>query len=199
MILRSALKSWLPLAGAILVLSLMIYVSVQQAYRSGANDPQIQLAEDAARALSAGEAADLPGTSSIDVANSLAVFHVTYDDQGRPVSGTARLNGALPSLPAGVLDYVRSNRQTIISWQPQTGVRSAIVVRRVNGVHPGFIMVGRSLREVERRVNRLIGMLLLGMGGALFGSLLLSLIAAWLFHDRAASSRHILAAARNVY
>src|SRR5262249_30419048 len=156
-------------------------------YRSSFNDPQIQLAEDAARALSSGAPVELPVTNPVDIARSLAVFHVFYDDAGRPLSGTARLNGTLPNLPAGVFDYVRANHETRISWQPQPGVRSAIVVTRVTGTRSGFIMVGRSMRELELRIRNLIFYLFVGMGGALLGSLILMIFGAWVSKERTTS------------
>jgi hypothetical protein len=41
---------WLPLAVAITILAGLVYATVQQSLRQGANDPQIQLAEDTAAA-----------------------------------------------------------------------------------------------------------------------------------------------------
>jgi hypothetical protein len=52
-VIRYTLKFWLPLAAAVTMLSGLVYIAVQQNMRIGANDPQIQLAEDAARALAA--------------------------------------------------------------------------------------------------------------------------------------------------
>jgi hypothetical protein len=57
--------------------------AVQQDLRLGANDPQLQLAEDTARALDAGTpATTLVATSKVDVATSLAPFLVIYDGAG---------------------------------------------------------------------------------------------------------------------
>ncbi len=40
-------------------------------------------------------------------------------------------------------------------FRPPTtpGVRNAVVVVRYGGEHPGFVLAGRSLREVEQRVS----------------------------------------------
>src|ERR1700716_2868565 len=47
---------WVPLAVAVTGLSAVVYGAVQQDLRQGANDPQIQMAEDAAAKLNAGAA-----------------------------------------------------------------------------------------------------------------------------------------------
>ena len=39
---------WLPLGVAVTLVCALIYATVQQNYRQSANDPQIQMAEDAA-------------------------------------------------------------------------------------------------------------------------------------------------------
>ncbi len=66
------MRSWLPLAAAIVLLAGIVYVSGQQLLRQGAHDPQFQMAEDAAAALGNGQA--LPGTGQVDMANSLAPY-----------------------------------------------------------------------------------------------------------------------------
>jgi hypothetical protein len=49
------------------------------------------------------------------------------------------------------LDYVRTHGQDRVTWQPEPGVRIAAVVVRYQGAQPGFVLAGRSLREVEVR------------------------------------------------
>jgi hypothetical protein len=48
------LRHWLPLAALTTALCGLVYLAVQQALRQAANDPQIQMAEDAAYILSQG-------------------------------------------------------------------------------------------------------------------------------------------------
>src|SRR5690348_3821333 len=112
---RNALLSWLPLAAAITGLSMLIYASVQQNYRQSLNDPQIQVAEDTAFALSHGAGIEntlwkeLPmqtSTSSrsyIDIATSLSPWIAYYAENGTPLESTGLLDGALPDVPNGVL------------------------------------------------------------------------------------------------
>ena len=65
----------------------LVYVAVQQNFRQNANDPQIQMAEDAARELSQ----DAPPESvlpqhNIDISQSLAPFVVVYNATGQPIA-----------------------------------------------------------------------------------------------------------------
>lgn len=98
-------RHWLPLAVVTTALCRLVYLAVQQSLRWGANDPQIQMAEDAADTLSAGRTPEsvLPA-ASIDVARSLAPFMIVYNDSGETLASSGLLHGQTPVLPAGVLD-----------------------------------------------------------------------------------------------
>ncbi|MGD0859585.1 MAG: hypothetical protein ABR912_09720, partial [Terracidiphilus sp.] len=66
-------------------LALALYAIPQQVLRQGANDPQIQLADDLAARLEQGIApAEAVPAGSVDIARSLSSFVIAYDDQGRP-------------------------------------------------------------------------------------------------------------------
>ena len=146
----------LVLAGLATVLALALYAIPQQVLRQGANDPQIQLADDLAAKLEQGVApAEAVPAAAVDMARSLSPFVIAYDDQGRPLASQAQLNGQTPAPPSGVFDFVRQHGEERISWQPilgsVRGVRIAAIVLRVNGPHPGFVLAGRNMREVEAR------------------------------------------------
>ena len=170
----------LPLVLLTTLLAALVAAAVQQDQRQTANDPQIQLAEDTAAALAAGQpvTALVPATK-VDLATSLAPYLIVYDDAGRPVAASATLNGAIPALPAGVLDAVRPGGEDRITWQPQAGVRGAAVITRVGGAAPGFVLAGRSLREVEKRIDALTGIVLLAWLGGLVVSVASGLLLAW--------------------
>jgi hypothetical protein len=142
----------LVLAGLASVLALALYAIPQQVLRRGADDPQIALAGDTAARLEQGVAPSQAIPSAmIDMARSLSPFVIAYDDQGRPLSSQAQLDGVVPVPPKGVFDYVRAHGEDRFSWKPVSGVRVAVVVQRVNGAYPGFVLAGRSLREEEAR------------------------------------------------
>jgi hypothetical protein len=131
---------------------------VHQNFRSSANDPQIQMAEDAAEALEKGVAiVTILGNSKVEIEKSLAPYLVMYDQAGKPVAGSGELNGKLPTLPEGVFKYAKNKGEDRITWQPEKGIRSAIVVVSYNSPNAqgGFVMAGRSLREVEKREHQL--------------------------------------------
>lgn len=85
---------------------------------------------------------------AVDIFASLGPFVIVYDDGGRVLASSARLDGMTPAPPAGVFDYVRAHGEERLTWQPRRGVRiAAVVTRSVNG----FVLAGRNLREVESR------------------------------------------------
>lgn len=154
--IAAVLLYWVPLAVAITLLCGLVYAAVQQSYRQGANDPQVQMATDAAAALGAGQPASaVVPAAKVQMASSLAPYLVVYDDAGRVLAASAELNGTTPPLPPGVLDAARTRGENRVTWQPAPAVRSAAVVVRYGGAQPGFVLAGRSLREVESRAERL--------------------------------------------
>ena len=155
---------WLPFAAVATIMSAIVFGAVQQDLRLSANDPQIQMAEDAADAISGGQQIPPPPASaSIDIAKNLSPFLAIYDDQGKVLATNAKLGAnGFPTLPAGVFAYVRAHNEDRITWQPQPGVRIATVIHRFQGKTPGFILAGRSLREVEMRIAKIE--MLVGLG-----------------------------------
>ena len=158
------LRQWIPLAVGISAITFIIYLTIQQDIRIGANDPQIQMAEDAASALNEGHSIPLSG--KIDILKSLAPFTIMYDKNGNVIRSNAVLNGKTPSIPKGVLTgTVRDSMGTTqlgenrVTWQPQDGVRLATVVVAYN---KGYIVVGRNMREVEIREDQELKIVLLG-------------------------------------
>ena len=153
--LTNILGHWLPLAVVTTLLCGLVYLAVQQSLRMGANDPQIQMAEDAAVALAAGGTSEsvLP-VAQVDISTSLAPFLVIYSNTGEPLASSGLLHGTVPLLPQGVFDYTHQKGEDRVSWQPESGVRVAAVVVAYNGSQPGFVLAGRSLREVEIRESQ---------------------------------------------
>ncbi len=170
--LKNILKFWIPLAVVITLLVGLIYVTAQQVLRMTVNDPQIQVAEDTAIALSNGQSVNsvLP-SSKIDIAKSVALYVAVFDDSGKAIASSGTLRNELPILPAGVFDYVRRSGEDRITWQPELGVRDAIVVTRYNGASSGFVMAGRSMRESEARTSQLELLLGAGWGATCFAAL----------------------------
>src|SRR4249919_220504 len=141
---RRTLAFFLP--GVVLATALcgLVYVAVQQDLRTGANDPQQQIVEDAAARLDAGAAPTaIVGPGTVDIARSLAPFVVVYDGSGAVLATDGMLDGVAPRVPHGVLESARASGRDAVTWQPRSGVRVATVTVPWSG---GTVLAGRSLR-----------------------------------------------------
>ncbi len=174
-LLRRALALWLPVAAAGSVLAFALYGGVQQAQRSAADDPQLQMARDAAAALTAGAAPQqVAAGAPVDIRNSLAPWIVVYDADGNPLAATGSFDGKAPVVP----DQARADAvggEHTFTWEPADGLRMATVVEPYAG---GTVVAARSMREVEIRENRTLAIaagawiaaLLAAAGAALLGA-----------------------------
>jgi hypothetical protein len=151
------MRLWLPVAIATTIVVGFAYVAVQQSYRMGADSPQVQLAEDGAAHLDAGGAeSDIVPAESVNVDRSLAPFVIVYDAKNAVIDGSGVLDGSSPVPPAGVLDAARSAGLNRVTWQPRPNVRVASV--SVAAKDGRVVLAGRSLREVEARIDDLTKM-----------------------------------------
>ena len=113
------------------------------------------MAEDAAAVMATGGMPELMlPIAQVEISTSLAPFVVIYSDAGEPLASSGLYHGAVPLLPSGVFDYTRQNGEERVSWQPEIGIRIAAVVVAYGGDQPGFVLAGRSLREVEKRESQ---------------------------------------------
>ncbi len=155
MINQRVFVSWLPVAIATTLILGAVYGVVQQNYRQNANDPQIQLAEDAATYLSEG----LPpiqlasGAPRFDITKSLATFVMVFDSKGTLIVSSGMVGSSSPSIPAGVLNSTKSLGENRITWQIPSGDRFAAVVKQwsYGSTTSGYVLVARSLKEIEER------------------------------------------------
>ena len=178
-LVRCALAIFLPVAVLATLCCGLVYVAVQQDLRMGADDPQLQMAEDTARALDAGaQPSTLVPSATVDVAVSLAPFFVIYDTSGTVLATDGQLDGHDPVPPLGVLDAARQHSPNTVTWQPRSGVRIASVTVPWQG---GTVLAGRSLREVERREDTLLLLVATAWLVMLAVLAVTSLVAAWLW------------------
>jgi hypothetical protein len=179
---------------------LAAYIIVQQNYRVTLDDPQIQIAEDAALALQNGAvpAEIVPhGTPLVNLKDSLAPWVAVYDSGGTILESTGQLNNAPPKLPQGVFDTTHWNKFVIghhlnpdyhlngspvlqdrISWQPESGVRQAVVITETPD-KKYFVAAGRNMREVEQRIEHEGELIFVAWFGILGAVLACILIGVW--------------------
>lgn len=189
----AAFKSWLPLAAAVTLLCGVIYGTVQQSYRQGANDPQYQMAADAAFAIEKGrDLKSLVPELPVDISKTLAPFLIIYDDKGIPVASSGILDGKIPAPPPGVFDYARTNGEDVLTWQPRADVRQAIVVRKIVGAATGFVLSGRSLLKVEEREQLLVKQIAFGWVFTLASLLILLLLQKKIFQPDLISEKNLV-------
>ncbi len=179
LVIRRALAFFLPVAVLATLCCGLVYGAVQQDLRMGANSPQLQLAEDAARSLDAGTpATTLVGSATVDLAVSLAPFVEIFDPAGHVLATDGQLDGRDPVPPPGVLDAARQNPPNAVTWEPRAGVRIASVTVPWHG---GTVLAGRSLREVERQEDNIL-LLAAAAWIVMLGALAVAaLVAAWLW------------------
>ncbi len=168
---------WLSSAALATVFSLLAYAGIQQVHRTMANDPQIQIAEDASIALASGvPVSNVVPALNTDLGKSLAPFIIVYGPDKKAVAASGKLGADIPTPPTGVFDNAKAQGENRLSWQPEKSLRVAAVVRYFEGKQSGYVLVGRSLREIEAREQRLTFMVLMAWLVSLVISLVLSFI-----------------------
>jgi hypothetical protein len=174
----SMLKWWLPFALLATLLCGLIYSVAQQAYRMSANDDLVEISRGLADSLAAGRPlSSLAPENTVDIAQSLAIYAMVYDENGTAVVSSATLHGDSVTIPSGVIDYTREHGEDRVTWQPEAGIRQAIVVNAYSNAtdgSSGFVAVGRSLAEVDAHTALLLWQVLLGWFITLLSFLILS-------------------------
>jgi hypothetical protein len=165
--MSSKLRYWIPLAITITSIYASLYVLFQQNLRLGANEFSLSFSKDLSNLLASPQTVkSTPLPYQIDLAKSDSAFVILYDSSGKVERSTALIDGKTPDLPQGVLEYTKTHSVNTLTWQPQRGVREAITVRKINR-NNGFVLVGRSLAEVEARISQLTTYILIAWVGTL--------------------------------
>lgn len=142
------------------LICLTVYAAVQQSYRSNANDPQIEATEQISALMAQGAPASaiIGQSNPVEVSKSLSLFVMIFDKDGKLAAANAKLGGSDLTLPSGIIDRAKQQGQLRFTWQPQKGVRLAAVMLKADN-NSGYVLAGRSLREVESRIDKLTTML----------------------------------------
>jgi hypothetical protein len=155
-------KKLLPWFAAFLLLVVVFgttYITVQQAQRSDANYPQIQIAEDTASSLNRLDDFALPLDGHVDMAKSLAPFTLVYDKHGKLYGGTGYLGDKAPEAPLGILKAAEGKDYHAVTWQPRSDVRIAAVTVAAKNY---YVLSGRNLKQVEKNETLTLQLSLLG-------------------------------------
>ena len=172
-------RIWLPIAVAVTALSGLVYLAVQQSYRNGLDDPQLQLATDGAARLDAGATAGSIVTSpAVDAEKSLAPFVTVMDANSHILAAGALIGTDAIQPPDGVLASARANGPDRVTWQPASGVRIASVSAAAKDGR--VVVAGRNMRAVEARIDDLGKITALAWGAALIGVLIATFLTEFL-------------------
>lgn len=145
------------------VIMLLIYGAVQQTYRTGLNDPQIQIARTVSSRLEQGKSVEtLLKDEPFNINESLTPFVVLYDASGKPLRSDGLLDGKMPQMPVSLFNDFSNDKERRISWQPRKGTRMAMVIVKTNTLPVQFVAVGRSMEEVENRIEKMSSMVFIG-------------------------------------
>lgn len=153
--------AWLTAAIVVTLMFGSAYVALQQLGRRSA---------DAAPAAAAAAQVQLIGAETVsmprlELTPDSGVFVLVYGDDDKPASGTVTLHGTLPLLPAGVLQTARESGADAVTWQPEPGLRMAVVARPAAG--KVVVVAGQSLTPYEDRDRATMIVLALGWIGCI--------------------------------
>lgn len=144
---------------------LLLLFVVQKMYRQAANHPQIQIAEDAAAAFEQNQFTNetlkssfesfVPSIGQVDLGSSLSPWIQVYDASREVIESSVSIQEAqtTPRVSSELFEGLSKRDQIRLTWQPRKGIRQAIVITKFSGLRSGYIVVGRSLREVEDQIR----------------------------------------------
>jgi hypothetical protein len=148
----------LPLFEAVVILYGIIYLLAQQDMRRSANEALMQYAAGAMKKMDAGMPVQeaMNEFEPVDIERSLSPYMIVYDSNRKVIAGNGLLHGKVPVPPNGTFAYAAQNGPHRMSWQPGPGTGSAVILYPcvVDG-QQGYLLTGRSMREVEQRERTL--------------------------------------------
>jgi len=164
-ITRQSVRLWLlsvTIGGGLLLFG---YVGMQQSLRMGLNDPQLQIAQDIASKLNqeATVGSVIPPTF-VDESHSLASFVTIVDNNANVLASSGKIADRVPLPPTSSFPDSQKRGNNWFTWQ-HDGVRDAAVIVPY-GNHTGYVLVARSMSQVENiigHITMLAGMTLVGI------------------------------------
>jgi len=133
---------WVAAALIVTIVFGSVYLTLQHIGRQGVND-----APAAAAAAQVQNIGSEPISGPrLELTKDSGLFVIVYGEDNKPVSTTVTLHGEVPDLPVGVLDTTRTAGTDAVTWQPEPGLRMAVVARQVSGK---VVVAGQSLTPFE--------------------------------------------------
>jgi hypothetical protein len=164
-ITRQSLRLWLLVVTIGCGLLLFGYVGLQQSLRMGLNDPQLQMAQDLASRLSQGaSASSVVSTTLVDESHSLAPFVTIVDNNINVLASSGKIDNQVPLPPTSAFPDSQNRSNNWFTWQHDTIRDAAVIVPYGN--HAGYVLVARSMSQVENTISyitELAGLTLLGI------------------------------------
>jgi len=175
---RQSLRLWLLAVTIGSGLTIFAYTAVQQSLRLGLNDPQWQIAEDTAYKLTQGATpvSAIP-SNIVDESKSLAPFVTVVDRNIHVLASSGRIGSIVPLPPPSAFPDAQKRGNNWFTWQhDNNAVRDATVIIPYQGLHPGYVLVARSMSQVENTIRHIAVL----AGLTLVGVLLAPTIILWL-------------------
>lgn len=155
---RESLRLWLlavTIGSGVLLFS---YIAVQQSLRYSLNEPQLQIAQDAANQLSTGDKTpqSIIPTTSVDESRSLAPFVTIVDKNGSVLASSGKIGEVVPLPPLSAFSDAQKRTSTWFTWQHNNNtLRDAAVIVPFNGKTSGYVLVARSMSQTEELISRI--------------------------------------------
>lgn len=189
MYLYSLLRTWIALCIPLLFVStlilLIVYVNDQQTIRLAGNEPQEWMAHDTAEKIASGISPVRAVVGApVLVMSEYAPYVIAYDKEGSTTAATGVFDGKVSNLPPTILEYARDHGTHRLTWEPEPGIRHAIVIVPIQGGTLGYVLSGRSLFYAEQQETLLGQRTVFGWLGTLVVSILLSLFGAFLLRKK---------------
>ena len=150
---------WIGAALLVCIVFATVFVAITETIKFDANNPQIQLATEAADALNGGKEPTDVVSGRVNLGSSLAPFTIVYSKTGKAVAGNGYLDGQLPTVPENLLISSDLSGYHAGIWQPRDGLRFATVVTTSSQY---YVLSGRSTLEVDQLISRISLILLTG-------------------------------------
>ncbi|QQS23273.1 hypothetical protein IPM19_01770 [bacterium] len=156
------LAIFINLAILVTVIFATVYFSVQQSYRTNANDPQVEVVGQVEEVIKQDVPLDaiVSEAEQIDIAESLSLFVMIFDSNRQLIGSSATLDGQAPTPPENVFALAKEQGENRFTWEPKPGVQVAAVLKPVDD--KAFVLAGRSLKEINDREAALLKTCIIG-------------------------------------